>query len=216
MKSKFIIALAAVSLAAKVFAGVPVETPQQHDARMEWFREAKFGMFIHWGVYSVPAGEWDGKTDYAEWIMESAHIPVSRYEQFAKEFNPVKFDAKVWVKTAKDAGMKYIVITAKHHDGFANFDTQASDWNIVKATSYGKDILKPLAAACRKYGVKLGFYYSQAQDWHEPNGAGNNNDFGPDDKKDFDQYLRGKAEPQVRELDVRPNGRVMFGEFRQP
>ena len=106
---------------------VPAETPKQHDARMEWFREAKFGMFIHWGVYSVPAGEWNGNTDHAEWIMETAHIPVSRYEQFAKEFNPVKFDAKAWVKTAKDAGMKYIVITSKHHDGFGLWPSAMTD-----------------------------------------------------------------------------------------
>src|SRR5438477_11578083 len=103
---------------------------QSDDHRMDWWKDARFGLFIHWGVYSVPAGEWDGKTDYAEWIMESAHIPVSRYEQFAKEFNPVKFDAKAFVKTAKDAGMKYIVITSKHHDGFCMWPTAQTDWSI--------------------------------------------------------------------------------------
>ena len=103
MNSKFSLVLGAIWLAVNVVAGVPAETPKQHDARMGWRREAKFGMFIHWGVYSMPAGEWDGKTDYAEWIMESAHNPVNRYEQFAKVFNPVKFDAQAFVKNARDA-----------------------------------------------------------------------------------------------------------------
>jgi alpha-L-fucosidase len=96
--------------------------------------------------------------------------------------------------------MKYIVITSKHHDGFALYDSKVSRWDAVDATASKRDILKELAAACAKHGMPLGFYYSQAQDWHEPNGAGNTWDFGPDDKKDFDQYLREKAEPQVREL----------------
>ncbi len=144
------------------------------DERMQWWREARFGMFIHWGVYSVPGGVYHGhemKHGGAEWIMNRSKIPVAEYQQFAKEFNPVKYDADAWVKMAKDAGMKYIIITAKHHDGFAMFKTSASKWNIVDATPYGKDVLKPLAEACKKYGVKLGFYYSQAQDWNNPGGA---------------------------------------------
>ncbi|HEY4787321.1 MAG TPA: alpha-L-fucosidase, partial [Bacteroidales bacterium] len=144
------------------------------DQRMQWWREARFGMFIHWGVYSVPAGVYKGhemKRGGAEWIMNRMKIPVAEYQQYAKEFNPVKYDADAWVKMAKEAGMKYIVITAKHHDGFAMFKTGASKWNIVDATPYGKDVLKPLAEACKKYGIKLGFYYSQAQDWNNPGGA---------------------------------------------
>jgi len=143
------------------------------DDRMEWWREARFGMFIHWGVYSVPAGTYKGQkiNRIGEWIMNRGKIPVAEYQQFAKEFNPVKFDADAWVKMAKDAGMKYIVITAKHHDGFAMFKSNASNWNIADATPYGKDILKQLATACRKQGMKLGFYYSQAQDWNNPGGA---------------------------------------------
>ena len=125
---------------------------------------------------------------------------MAEYEQLAKQFNPVKFDADAWVQLAKDAGMKYIVITSKHHDGFALFDSKVSRYNVVDATPFKRDILKELAAACAKQGMPLGFYYSQAQDWHEPNGAGNTWDFGPDEKKDYDEYLRGKAEPQVREL----------------
>src|SRR6185312_10821431 len=143
------------------------------DARMKWWRDARFGMFIHWGVYSVPAGTYDGHEikSIGEWIMNRGKIPVDEYKKFAKEFNPVKFDADAWVKMAKNAGMRYIVITAKHHDGFAMFKTKASKSNIVDATPYGKDVLKQLAAACKKYGIKLGFYYSQAQDWTNPGGA---------------------------------------------
>jgi len=132
--------------------------------------------------------------------MFRARIPVPEYEQLAKQWNPVKFDAEAWVQLARDAGMKYIVITSKHHDGFALYDSKVSRWDAVDATPSKRDILKELAAACAKHAMPLGFYYSQAQDWHEPHGAGNSWDFGPDDKKDFDQYLRGKAEPQVREL----------------
>lgn len=140
---------------------------------MEWWREARFGMFIHWGVYAVPAGVYNGRpvNRASEWIMNRAKIPVATYQQYAKQFNPVKYDPDAWVRMAKDAGMKYIVITAKHHDGFALFKTSASKWNVVDATPYGKDLLKPLAEACRKYGIRLGFYYSQAQDWNNPGGS---------------------------------------------
>ena len=176
--------------------------PEDQDARMAWFREAKFGLFIHWGLYSIPAGEWQGKPvpGIGEWIMNRAKIPVREYEALAKQWNPVKFDAEAWVRLAQDAGMRYIVITSKHHDGFALYGSKASPYNVVDATPFKRDILKELAAACAKAGMPLGFYYSQAQDWHDPNGAGNDWDFGPDDKKDFDRYLRAKAEPQVREL----------------
>jgi alpha-L-fucosidase len=132
-------------------------------------------------------------------MLRSA-VPVAEYEKLASRFNPVQFDADAWVKLARDAGMKYIVITSKHHDGFAMFKSSASRYNIVDATPFKRDILKELADACARGGIRLGFYYSQSQDWHERNGAGNDWDFGPDDKKDYDQYLRGKAEPQVKEL----------------
>jgi alpha-L-fucosidase len=143
------------------------------DKRMEWWRDARLGMFIHWGVYSVPAGTYNGQkiNRLGEWIMNRGKIPVVEYQKFAQQFNPVKFDADAWVKIAKEAGMKYIVITAKHHDGFAMFKSNASKWNIADATPYGKDILAQLAKACRKQGMKLGFYYSQAQDWNNPGGA---------------------------------------------
>jgi alpha-L-fucosidase len=144
------------------------------DERMQWWREARFGMFIHWGVYAQWAGVYNGHEQLkggAEWIMNRSKIPVAEYQAMAKQFNPVQFNADAWVKMAKDAGMKYIVITSKHHDGFAMFKSAASKWNIVDATPYGKDVLKQLAEACRKQGMKLGFYYSQAQDWNNPGGA---------------------------------------------
>src|SRR5215813_1453279 len=157
------------------------ESPEAKQARLAWFKEAKYGMFIHWGLYAIPAGEWKGKQipGLGEWIMNRAHIPVKEYEQLTKQWNPVKFDADAWVQLAQDAGMKYIVITSKHHDGFALFDSKVSPYNVVKATPFRRDILKELSAACQKRGMPLGFYYSQSQDWHEPGGAGNDWDFGP-------------------------------------
>lgn len=137
--------------------------------KLEWFHEAKYGMFIHWGLYSIPAGEWKGKpgTDHGEWIQCSATIPGVEYEKLAAQFNPVKFDAKQWVSLAKKAGMKYIVVTTKHHDGFCLFDSKLTKYDIVDATPYGKDPMKELAAECEKQGIKLCFYYS-VQDWHHP------------------------------------------------
>jgi alpha-L-fucosidase len=143
------------------------------DERMEWWREARFGMFIHWGVYAVPAGTHNGQriNRIGEWIMNRGKIPVAEYRAYARQFNPVKYDADTWVRMAKDAGMKYIVITSKHHDGFALFDSKVTTWDMVDATPYGKDLIKPLAEACRKHGIKLGLYYSHAQDWVNPGGA---------------------------------------------
>lgn len=174
----------------------------QREKRLEWFREAKYGLFIHWGLYCIPAGQWNSHAvpGLGEWIMYRAQIPVREYEKLASRFNPVKFNADGWVQLAKDAGMKYMVITSKHHDGFAMFHSKTSRYNVVDATPFKRDVLKELSEACARADMRLGFYYSQSQDWHEPNGAGNFWDFGPDDKKDYDQYLRGKAEPQVREL----------------
>lgn len=171
----FLLASFGIISAAMAQSGTPAKsgTAVKKDKRMEWWREARFGMFIHWGVYAVPAGTYKGQkiNRIGEWIMNRGKIPVADYQQFAKEFNPVKYDADAWVRMAKEAGMKYIVITAKHHDGFALFNTKASKWNMVDATPYGKDLLKPLAKACRKQGIKLGFYYSHAQDWNNPGGA---------------------------------------------
>jgi len=184
------------------------ETPAQRDARMAWWRAARFGMFIHWGVYSVPAGTYNGKQigGIGEWIMNTGKIPVAEYRAFAKEFNPVKFNADEWVRTAKEAGMKYIVITSKHHDGFAMFDSKASDWNIVKASPFGHDPLKELAAACRKYGIKLGFYYSQAQDWNN-GGSAAGGKWDPAQQRSMDEYIDKVAVPQVKEI------LTQYGEF---
>ena len=196
----------AVTLPLRLSGAETTETKEQRDARMAWWREAKFGMFIHWGVYSVPAGFYQDKPvgGIGEWIMHNGKIPMAEYQQFAKEFNPVKFDADAWVKTAKAAGMKYIVITSKHHDGFAMFDSKASDWNIVKAAPFGRDPLQELAEACRKNGVKLGLYYSQAQYWNN-GGAGNNWDSKPG--VTMDDYIDKIAVPQVKEILSR------YGEF---
>jgi len=190
----------------------PEETAVQRDARMAWWREAKFGLFIHWGLYSVPAGTYAGQQipSIGEWIMNHGKIPVARYAEYAKEFNPVKFNAAEWVKIAKGAGMKYIVITAKHHDGFAMFRSKVSPFNIYDATPFKCDALAALAVACRKAGLKLGFYYSQAQDWHHPGGAAHGKGVSGGatqaahwDKAqdgDLDKYIDELAVPQVREL----------------
>jgi alpha-L-fucosidase len=139
------------------------------DERMQWWRQARFGMFIHWGMYAVPAGEYKGQRskEIGEWIMSWANIPRREYEQFAPQFNPTRFDAAQWVKTAKDAGMKYIIITSKHHDGFAMFDSAVSDYNIVSATPYKRDPMRALADEANRQGLKFGFYYS-IMDWHHP------------------------------------------------
>jgi len=137
--------------------------------RTQWFRDGKFGMFIHWGLYAVPAGAWKGKDvdGIGEWIMNNAHIPVSEYEPLAREFNPVRFDAAAWVRVAKDAGMKYVVITSKHHDGFSMFRTKLTPYNIVDATPWKKDPMADLAEACKVAGLKFCFYHS-IMDWRRP------------------------------------------------
>jgi alpha-L-fucosidase len=170
---------------------------------MKWWREARFGMFIHWGVYSVPAGVWKGEQSkhIGEWLMLDYKIPVAEYAALTEQFNPVKFDARKIVRAAKDAGMKYIVITSKHHDGFAMFHSAASSYNIYDATPFKRDPLKELAEACHKEGIKLGFYYSQAQDWRHSGGAaakGGHWD-SPQDGS-MDDYIDKVAAPQVKEL----------------
>jgi alpha-L-fucosidase len=157
------------------------ESAQARQSRLAWFKEAKYGLFIHWGLYAIPAGEWNGKPvpGLGEWIMNRAKIPLADYEKLAAQWNPQNFNAENWVQLARDAGMKYIVITSKHHDGFAMFDSKVSSYNVVAATPLKRDVLKELATACQKHGMPLGFYYSQSQDWDEPGGAGNTWDFGP-------------------------------------
>jgi alpha-L-fucosidase len=145
----------------------PYDAAQQ--ARMKWFNDARLGMFIHWGLYAAPAGQWPGRpsTSRAEWIMQEEAIPSADYEKLAPQFNPEKFDAKAWVAVAQAAGMKYLVITAKHHDGFSMYDSKSSAYNIAAATPFRRDPLKELAAACREAGIVFCVYYSIA-DWHHP------------------------------------------------
>jgi len=193
--------------------------------KMQWWKDAKFGMLICWGVYSVPAGNYKGHkvNGIGEWIMNLAKIPVPEYKQYAGSFNPVKYNADEWVSIAKDAGMKYMVITSKHHDGFGLFDSKVTDWDITDATPYKKDILRPLVRACRKQGMHIGFYYSQAQDWVHPGGAAyrkpaakgwpnpdsaridkytkeHDGHWDPAQLGDFDKYLKEIAVPQVEEI----------------
>jgi alpha-L-fucosidase len=170
--------------------------------RTQWFRDAKFGMLITWGLYSIPAGEWKG-VEYpgiGEWIMNWAHIPVDEYAQLARQFDPVKFNADQWVALAKEAGMKYVVPMPKHHDGFAMYASKASPFNIVDATPFKRDPMKELSEACRRQGLRMGFYYSQAQDWHHPGGAVARGSWDPKQAGDFDDYLNKISIPQVREL----------------
>ncbi len=176
-------------------------TPTQAEKqRIAWFREAKFGMFIHWGLFSQMAGYWKGeKVRGGEWAIKMNKLPIEEYRLLAKEFNPVKFNADEWVKLIKAAGMKYLVITSKHHDGFAMFRSAASAYNIVDATPFKRDPMKELKEACDRHGIKFGLYYSHAQDWNEPDAYGNNWSFG-NYKGDMDAYLDKKALPQIREI----------------
>ena len=170
--------------------------------KMNWFRQAKYGMFIHWGLYALPGGYWQGqKAPFGtEWIMRNLKIPLADYRKLADQFNPVEFNAEQWVQDAKDCGMKYIVFTAKHHDGFAMYDSRISHYNIVEATPFKRDILAELSEACRKLDVVLCLYYSQYQDWEDPDANGNSWDFPDESAKMFRKYFDHKAKPQVREL----------------
>jgi alpha-L-fucosidase len=189
------------------------EVSAKPNSNQQWFKDAKFGMFIHWGLFAEAGGAWNGKNYYgiSEWMMNRGKISATDYAALAKKFNPTQFNAKEWAQLAKDAGMKYMVITAKHHEGFAMFDSKISDFNIVKATPYRKDPMKPLAQAVREAGLKFGFYYSQFLDWHEPNGGGNKWDFD-ETKKDYQAYYHTKSIPQIKELlsNYGPLGLIWF------
>ena len=150
----------------QIFAGENDADDLDGELRMSWWREARFGLFIHWGLYAIPVGEWSGETTHGEWIRTSAEIPIDQYDKFITQFNPKKFDADRWVQMAKHAGMRYIVITSKHHDGFSLFNSQYTDFDIM-STPFKRDIMDELAIACRKYGLKMCWYYS-IMDWHHP------------------------------------------------
>ena len=197
---------AAAASAPAAAAMKDYDTPAAREARIQWFRQAKFGLFIHWGLYSIPAGYWKGQYSpgIGEWIMHRLKIPVTEYQKLAGGFNPIAFNAEAWVQMAEDAGMKYIVITSKHHDGFAMFHSRVSPYNIYDATPFHRDPIKELAEACARHHMPFGFYYSQSQDWHEPGGMGNDWDFPSNAQKSksgaYDAYIRDKAVPQVKEL----------------
>ena len=196
----FSLTTAAETTADKPATAAAPETPEHKAQRMAWFREARFGIFIHWGVYAVPAGAYQGKDigGIGEWIMNRAKIPMSEYQAFAKDFTASKYDPEAWAALAKRAGMRYVVITSKHHDGCTLFDSAVSDWNMVKASGAKRDLIAPLEKAVRGQGLHFGLYYSQAQDWNNKGGAGNNWDSAHDGN--FDEYLTKVAVPQVEEL----------------
>ena len=182
----------------------------------KWFKEAKYGMMVHWGLYSLLGGEYKGEkvSSYAEWAQTYFRIPNAEYEKLATAFNPVYFNADEWVRFAKECGMKYIVVTSKHHEGFAMFKSRADKFNVVDATPFGRDVMAELAEACYKHDMKLGLYYSQDLDWHEKNGGGylsnhipnagttwdNSWDFPDEEHKDFTECFENKIMPQVEEI----------------
>jgi len=186
------------------------QQPKNSGAAMQWWNEAKFGMFVHWGLYSVAAGDWKGKPSRGnEHFMLYERIPLKEYAAIADDFNPVKFDADAWARAAKDAGMKYLVFTTKHHDGYAMYGSKVSEYNIVKTTRWARDPLKELAAACKKYDLKLGLYYSLGRDWEDPDvptnwpekgGRSNTWDYPDEDAKDFSKYFERKVKSQISEL----------------
>ena len=178
------------------------ESPEEHAARLKWFREARFGMFIHWGVYAVAGGWWQGRPAGAEWIMNRAKIKVAEYRPLASDFTAARYDPEAWAQLAADAGMKYVVITAKHHDGFVLYDSAYSDWNAAKVSAARRDLLEPLVKAVRARGLRFGAYYSQSQDWvNLGGGKGNTPPWDEVQKRgSFDEYLATIALPQVREI----------------
>ncbi len=198
--------LTLMSLLAGIYSWAQPVCPQSQ----EWFTHDKLGLFIHWGLYSEAGGEWKGKkTKGGEHFMLYEQIPLKEYASIAKSFNPVDFDARKWAKTAKWAGMKYIVITTKHHEGFAMYHSECSDFNIVDATPFGRDPLKELVDACRQEGLKIGFYYSLGRDWEDPDvptnwpkkgGRSNTWDYPNEDAKQLPAYLKRKVMPQLKEL----------------
>jgi alpha-L-fucosidase len=211
MRKSAAVAYAVVSLAGAVF--LPGASPQNpapnREQRLAWFSEAKFGMMISWGLYAIPAGVWKGKAhpdNYAEWIMFDEKIPVAEYSRLAAQFNPAKFDAAAWAALAKKAGMRYVIPLAKHHDGFSMYRSALTDFNVVDATPFRRDVIGELAQACRAAGLKFGCYYSVDRDWHRPTGQGNEYkqtntwDFPASTRADFDSYFRSFAKPQIEEL----------------
>jgi alpha-L-fucosidase len=188
------------------------ESHAHRDARMKWWREARFGMFIHWGLYAVPGGTWNGARtkNIGEWIMHDLKIPVSEYAALAQQFNPTQFNAEQWVGIAKAAGMKYIVMTAKHHEGFAMFHSKADNFNIYDATPFKRDPIEEMSEACKKEGIKFGVYYSQAQDWHHAGGGAYGGHWDTAQDGDLHEYVKKIAAPQVKELITKYKPAVLW------
>jgi alpha-L-fucosidase len=208
-----LLCLLAVALDSSGQKNYMEETREQKDARMGWWRDATFGMFIHWGAYAVPAGEYPAGKEVkgiGEWIMHTANIPIPEYEQYVKQFNPVSFNAKEWVKTAKNAGMKYIVITSKHHDGFCLWDSKITDYDIMDASPFKRDILQELADACKAEGVELCFYHS-IMDWHQPD-AESKKDYTHQNSPnpDWARYRETYLKPQLKELVTKYDPAVLW------
>ncbi|RMG84544.1 MAG: hypothetical protein D6714_07710, partial [Bacteroidetes bacterium] len=196
--------LAEISVWLRPHDNYLLESEKEKNARMAWWRAAGFGMFIHWGAYAVPGGIYRGKevSGVGEWIMNHGQIPIPAYEQFVRRFNPQKFDAREWARIAKAAGMKYMVITSKHHDGFCLWDSAVSDYDIMDFAPFKRDILGELAEACRAEGIRLGFYYS-IMDWHHPDAQGiNYPKYNDDDSFNprFPHYRDEYMKPQLKEL----------------
>lgn len=192
--------------------------PAEED-RTQWFREARFGMFIHWGVYAVPAGEWEGQTikGIGEWIMRFRKIPVEKYKSYAQDFTAEKYDPELWARLAERAGMKYVVITSKHHDGFALYDSAVSEWDVMSSGAK-RDLLEPLAKAVRARGMKFGLYYSQSQDWVHPGGATSGEigkTWDPAQNGDYDNYLKTIALAQATEIIDRYNPAILWWDTPQ-
>lgn len=212
MKSSLGTFLTLAALCSPVLAQPADSNPAAE--RTQWFREARFGMFIHWGVYAVPAGEWNGETikGIGEWIMRFRKIPVATYKSYASDFTAAKYDPEAWADLAEKAGMKYVVITSKHHDGFALYDSAVSDWDVM-ASGAKRDLLAPLAKAVRARDMKFGLYYSQSQDWIHPGGA-TSGEIGkiwdPAQKGDYDEYLKTIALPQASEIIDRYNPSILW------
>jgi len=207
MKKINVFLLVMLVFTSNVFA----QKSKADDPKMDWWKEAKFGMFIHWGLYSIPGGEWNGKktTNIAEWIMTDLKIPVPDYKAYAKQFNPVKFNAEELVLLAQEAGMKYMVLTAKHHEGFAMFKS-TDPFNIVDATPYKKDVVQQLADACKKHNMPFGLYYSQAQDWTHPGGGMYCKHWDKAQEGSFSKYIDDVALPQVKEIMEKFNPRIVW------
>jgi alpha-L-fucosidase len=207
---QFLFALSLLTTPVFAQTNYLLETKAEKEKRLQWWTDATFGMFIHWGLYAVPAGEYKGKGGGAEWIQETHRIPIPEYEQFAKQFNPVKFDATAWVKMAKDAGVKYIVITSKHHDGFSLWDSKVSEYDVMDATPFKRDIMKELSEACKAQGIIFCMYHS-IMDWHHPDAKSKDYAHHQEtENPNFDNYRENYLKPQLKELITKYDPAVLW------